>query len=1017
MSFREGLQPAPESHTEVRPTPETATYTAEQVKDIIKVKIGSHAEITQLELVPTPEGLQLKCKLDAGMLGGRIELDCRLISNNGEISVQNLDVKARGYVKSKIEDSISKVPSEIKKYFETKSGKKIESIKIAGSNLVVEFAPATPPVPAMAETAKAKAPEAGSTGKIEAKLKPEKATGEIASAHGEGTPGIKPESVEARKEAPALGAAVVEVVKTDPQTPPEVKKVLENPANAHAAAEAVENKTTFGSKTKNFLKNFGAGFVAGAAARAGVRFFAMRILDFGTVGSGALAGGAVGGGMELYKSYRAETKRLYDMKTYTDALTGYDAMGTDLERVKALVAVEAALKENIKSKKLSPTQRAEYEAKLQYLRTKIETSKQEGWEQKEGADKIKLLLQYRSQADGEQLKQEESKEVTKLLKDFQKERGLKKNGKKIAWETTKGVVFGAAGGALGAWVFDNATHYASSHGWTPKSWGTHVGAGNSSETGHPGSPGAVPGADGAETIMHVPSAEDAQTLHKTVWDSCKQYMIDHGVGHPSTQDINEAMIRICHENGIEISGHHNVADFSGFQHEHFKDLIDIKLQNGLQLHGFDKLADIVQHAGGHALGPQEIVLHSPAGTVARDWLNTHGVEAVKEEEKHLLHMTWLIYGAEAAAGTGTALGVGLWLKKKFKKEPKAEDGQSGADSSDMKIFGDLNPEEPLSKTPELMSGNLEQANLEQRLSVLGQIKAEALQRIVRGGQYLQGDNPNVGLYKHEWNNLDILLGQEQFEYIAKGASAQDKDSVGNAWDGMIGELNAAAKPFEEKAEQLEKLAASRASAEQPDDANLDNLDPGDEDAPGLKPKKAESKKAGGHELRKEPKKKQPKTEVSPKAPPKPEDKTKGEKETEAEKLGLEPWQLKLYNRMVFLKLMSPLPEGKKFEEGSGNLHRLNKFSLFTKEDGGLFKSLTAGGAKRWQSVFFDAIADLKENKSTSLKDFCLKILTKGEQLGKSNQARHILQEMDDIATEVKMVVDQALAEFKPAKKK
>ena len=296
------------------------------------------------------------------------------------------------------------------------------------------------------------------------------------------TPDTGKEGKEDGKDKSVTGDDVVKEVEKDPDASTEVKNAVKGHDHGHGAAKAVENTKVGGTKISKLwekVKPALGGFLAGAAARSGIRFFAKRALDATSFGASIAAGGIVGGGMEYYKANKAENKRLYDMHTYDSALTDYDTMETDLERVKALVAVEEALKENIKSKKMTPTQRAEYGAKLMYLRTKIESVKSPEMEAATGVDKLKLLLQYRSKVDRQQLSAEQNKDIDSLLQDlktFKKERGLTKDGWKIARSTLYGAAVGAVGGAVGEWALEHAGHFAADKGLIPEKWGFHVGS-------------------------------------------------------------------------------------------------------------------------------------------------------------------------------------------------------------------------------------------------------------------------------------------------------------------------------------------------------------------------------------------------------------------------------------------------------------------------------------------------------------------------------------------------------------
>ena len=100
---------------------------------------------------------------------------------------------------------------------------------------------------------------------------------------------------------------------------------------------------------------------------------------------------------------------------------------------------------------------------------------------------------------------------------------------------------------------------------------------------------------------HEPSIEDVQKMDGSVWQTVKEYMVHHGVAHPSNADVTVGMLDIAKANGVEISGHG--------QHlaEGMKHFVDTQMQQGTPLHGFDSLKGIVEKAGGHALGAHDVV--------------------------------------------------------------------------------------------------------------------------------------------------------------------------------------------------------------------------------------------------------------------------------------------------------------------------------------------------------------------------------------------------------------------------
>jgi len=964
------------------------------------------------------------------------------------------------------------------------------------------------------ELARAKAAESGGA-KKDAETKSE--SGEKDADKKEGAEAGK----EKKEEKPVTGEAVVEAVKNDPHAPKETKDALKDPHNAKDAAQAVENKSIFGQKTKNFFRRFGTGMAA-VGAKAGIKFLAKRTLDFGTVGAGAIAGAAVGGTVEGVRAWRAETKRLYDLKTYEDALAGYDSM-TNLEKVTAIIALEEKLKEKFSDRTLKPEEHSRLSNLKLDLRQRMEavagkdkvSEKEEdvknlekllgfragqatatekdknesgkfkqliglfrhGKDSKHESDKDKekdllgraiglgKVLASRGDLDTEMLKEEQSKEVKALLEKFYKERGLQRNGKKIALETAKGVVFGAAGGAFGAWAFEHAAHFAADHGWISQSLvanaDTHHAPGAPVEASHAAS---VPG---AEVISHVPSAEDAQILKTTVWDTCKHYMEAHGVPNPSAHDINEAMLRICKENGIEISGHHDIGDFPGFHHEHFKDLIDIKLQNGLKLIGFDKLSDLINHAGGHAAGAQEIISNIPAAALAK--------EGAKETAKHLAEQSHALRNVLAVLGLG---GGALYLVKRNNR--KAEQ-QSKEMSLNLKDANKQAETPAVNKFPVEFVGSAEElkiATLERRLELLSKIGTEAISRIFKAGEHLDDPNPDVAAFRTELLKVEAIYNKEQLERLCYGASVEDVETIKADWKFIGVQLTEVGGSFEQRIQELLSRSEETSDQDAPDDEDMatkttakpgkveeeedaetgpgwiEEHDKGRKDlnkslasgkkalesgdleqaashhleaakaiaalaifAKGLKPSERKFAEKQIDTLQKKADALDSKIKQAKEAKAALEAtgvKDSGKKENpEAKKLGLEDWQVRSYHRMIDLRLIAPLPDGQKFEPRSGNLDRLNNFVLFTKENGGPFKSMFPGRGREKRDAFLQALTDLRDGNQTTLKDFCLDILRQGQTPNKRSMVSDMLNKMGKIATEVSTVIAVARAEFKP----
>lgn len=133
---------SPEQASEITPEPEkreSITLNFDAIKNIIISQIGNKAEINRLEIAEVNEGAKLSAEIDAGMLGGKISIEGYIVNDQNGIAIRNLSINARGYVKSRIENSLSSFGSAIKKYFEKQYEKSVSSIQIVGPNLVIDL--------------------------------------------------------------------------------------------------------------------------------------------------------------------------------------------------------------------------------------------------------------------------------------------------------------------------------------------------------------------------------------------------------------------------------------------------------------------------------------------------------------------------------------------------------------------------------------------------------------------------------------------------------------------------------------------------------------------------------------------------------------------------------------------------------------------------------------------------------------------------------------------------------------
>lgn len=113
--------------------------TLDEIKDILVAQLGDKAEVKKLELQGVSGGVHMSAELDAGLMGGKIVIEGLIVNAGDKIAVDNLEIEARGYVKSRIEGNLSKLVPAIEKHFENKYKKPVSSLQIASSGLVVGF--------------------------------------------------------------------------------------------------------------------------------------------------------------------------------------------------------------------------------------------------------------------------------------------------------------------------------------------------------------------------------------------------------------------------------------------------------------------------------------------------------------------------------------------------------------------------------------------------------------------------------------------------------------------------------------------------------------------------------------------------------------------------------------------------------------------------------------------------------------------------------------------------------------
>src|SRR3989344_2225288 len=114
---------------------------AGEVKDMFSEKLGEEAEVAELIITKTPEGMRVHAELHQGM-AGKISLDGMLVANGNTFGIEGLNVKADRFektVRKKIEENLSDLGTALQSHFEKRYGKPISGIRAGESGFAVDF--------------------------------------------------------------------------------------------------------------------------------------------------------------------------------------------------------------------------------------------------------------------------------------------------------------------------------------------------------------------------------------------------------------------------------------------------------------------------------------------------------------------------------------------------------------------------------------------------------------------------------------------------------------------------------------------------------------------------------------------------------------------------------------------------------------------------------------------------------------------------------------------------------------
>lgn len=123
---------------------EKIVVNSEEVKNAIASQIEGMAKLEKIDISEIPEGLLFKAELNAGLSGGKIEINGKIVNAGDGIDLNDLDIKARDYVKDIVMEDLSRFSKAIKTHFEKQNKKPVSKIKIVGPNIEIEFKSGAP---------------------------------------------------------------------------------------------------------------------------------------------------------------------------------------------------------------------------------------------------------------------------------------------------------------------------------------------------------------------------------------------------------------------------------------------------------------------------------------------------------------------------------------------------------------------------------------------------------------------------------------------------------------------------------------------------------------------------------------------------------------------------------------------------------------------------------------------------------------------------------------------------------
>lgn len=287
----------------------------------------------------------------------------------------------------------------------------------------------------------------------------------------------------------------------------------------------------------------------------------------------------------------------------------------------------------------------------------------EDFEQEVGLERLRAVLEMR--AGGKQFGLESSPEAAEIYERYAQ---IKVDKKKIATAVVRGALIGGIGGYAGGYLAEKFLGGAVS----AVEKGVEKISGVTMQMPGFGTPdgGRLASVFEGKTVSVNSEAttENVRHMGSNVWSTVKEYLKEHGIEKPSNKLINEATRIVAEENGVQIT-----SDAKSAAHA----IKDIAMAKGFELHGFEKLSDLIEEAGGSVESvSRDVLLQAPENLPKAGYFP----EVLMSEVSNVSEKTLWTAGF-LASGTVVGGALARYLKNRKKSKQTASEESVFAEES------------------------------------------------------------------------------------------------------------------------------------------------------------------------------------------------------------------------------------------------------------------------------------------------------------------------------------------------